>query len=85
MYAVSSDTFSAVSVVTEPLEWDAEQNHVYLVVMICIGKNNPQAFQLWDYIAKIFADKSFASRMLEKPNYENFAAIVRESLKDKIQ
>lgn len=85
MYAVSSDTFSAVSVVTEPLEWDAEQNHVSLVVMICIGKNNPQAFQLWDYIAKIFADKSFASRMLEKPDYENFVAIVRESLKDKIQ
>lgn len=85
MYAVSSDTFSAVSVVTSPLEWDGEHNQVHLVVMICIGKNNPQAFQLWDYIARIFADKSFASRMVERPDYENFVAIVRESLKDKIQ
>jgi len=85
MYAVSSDTFSAVSVVTSPLEWDGKQNQVHLVVMICIGKNNPQAFQLWDYIARIFADKSFASRMVERPDYENFVAIVRESLKDKIQ
>ncbi|WP_024291195.1 BglG family transcription antiterminator [Lacrimispora indolis] len=85
MYAVSSDTFSAVSVVTEPLTWDGEQNQVHLVVMVCIGKNNPQAFQLWDYIARIFADKSFASRLLEKPDYETFVAIVKESLKDKIQ
>lgn len=85
MYAVSSDTFSAVSVLMEPLEWDGDQNQVHLVVMICIGKNNPQAFQLWDYISRIFADKSFASRLMEKPDYENFVAIVRESLKDKIQ
>lgn len=85
MYAVSSDTFSAVSVLTEPLEWDGDRNRVHLVVLVCIGKNNPQAFQLWDYIARIFADKSFANRMMEKPDYENFVAIVKESLKDKVQ
>ena len=85
MYAVSSDTFSAVSVITEPMEWDREQNQVRLVVLVCIGKNNPQAFQLWDYIARIFADKSFAGRMAAEPSYENFVTIIRESLKDRIQ
>lgn len=84
MYAVSSGTFSAVSVVTKPIEWDDEHNQVYLIVMVCIGKNNPQAFQLWDYIAKIFANKSFVHRILEKPDYENFVTIVRDSLKDKV-
>lgn len=85
MYAVSSDTFSAVSVVTDSLVWDEEQNQVHLVVMVCIGKNNPQAFHLWDYIARIFADRSFASKMMAEPSYENFVAIIKESLKDKIQ
>lgn len=83
MYAVSSDTFSVVSVLTEPVEWDNDQHQVYVVVMICIGKNNPQAFKLWDYIAKIFADRSLAKRMAQKPDYESFVYSIRESLKDK--
>jgi len=84
MYAVSSDTFAVVSVLKEEMEWDAEGNRVQLVVMICIGKNNPQAFHLWDYIAKIFADRSLASKMAAEPNYEKFVSIVRNSLKDKM-
>lgn len=84
MYAVSSDTFCAVSVVTEPLEWDGERNQVRLVVMVCIGRNNAQAFHLWDYIARIFADQLFASKMKAEASYENFVSIIRESLKDKI-
>ncbi len=83
MYAVSSDTFAVVSVLTEPIEWDNEQHQVYVVVMICIGKNNPQAFKLWDYIAKIFADHSLARHMAQKPEYESFIYSIRESLKDK--
>lgn len=85
MYAVSSDTFAAVAVNSEALEWDEEKNQVNLVVMLCIGKNNPQAFHLWDYIAKIFADKMFARKIAANPSYHHFAETVRESLKGNIQ
>ncbi len=85
MYAVSSDTFAAVAVSKEPLEWDEEKNTVNLVVLVCIGKNNPQAFHLWDYIAKIFADKLFAKKIAEEPEYNNFVGLIRSSLKDSIQ
>lgn len=85
MYAVSSDTFAAVAVNSEPLEWDEENHQVNLVVLLCVGKNNPQAFQLWDYIAKIFANKVFAQKIAAHPVYKNFQEIIRESLKGNIQ
>lgn len=85
MYAVSSDTFAAVAVNRVPLEWDEEKNQVNLVVLLCIGKNNPQAFHLWDYIAKLFADKLFAKKLIENPEYDNFEALIRVSLKGSIQ
>lgn len=84
MYAVSSDTFAAVAVSKTPLEWDEEKNLVNLVVLICIGRNNPQAFHLWDYIAKIFADNLFAKKIAADPKYETFVELVRNSLKGSI-
>lgn len=85
MYAASSDTFAAVAVSRQPLEWDEEKKMVNLVVLICIGKNNLQAFHLWDYIAKIFADKLFAKKISENPRDDTFVESIRDSLKDSIQ
>ena len=54
MYAVSSDTFISVCVSKQPIVWDEENNQVNLIMLMHIGKNNTQAFQLWDYISKNF-------------------------------
>ena len=48
MYAVSSDTFVSVCVSKQPIVWDEEDNQVNLIMLMHIGKNNTQAFQLWD-------------------------------------
>ena len=80
MYAVSSDTFVAVCVSKEPIICDEEKNEVHLVMLMHIGKNNPQAFQLWDYFSKMFADKSLVERLVEDPSYPNFIRLVKGAL-----
>lgn len=80
MYAVSSDTFVGIYVSKKPVLWDEEGNEVNLIMLMHIGKNNPQAFQLWDYFSKIFADKSLVEKLIEKPDYENFIRLMKEAL-----
>lgn len=79
--SVSSDTFVAIGVCVSPIEWDEEKNVVNLVMLVCIGKNNPQAFQLWNYFSKMFADKTFVEKVTADPSYHNFINIVTEALK----
>ena len=80
MYAVSSDTFVAVYVSKEPILWDSEKNEVHLIMLMHVGKNNNQAFQLWNYFSKIFADKSLVDKLIEDPSYDNFIFQIKEAL-----
>ena len=80
MYAVSSDTFVSVCVSKQPIVWDEEDNQVNLIMLMHIGKNNTQAFQLWDYISKIFADKTLVEKLVEDPSYDKFIALMKEAL-----
>ena len=80
MYAVSSDTFVAVYVSKEPILWDSEKNEVNLIMLMHVGKNNNQAFQLWNYFSKIFADKSLVDKLIEDPSYDNFIFWIKEAL-----
>jgi lichenan operon transcriptional antiterminator len=56
------------------------KNEVHLIMLMHIGKNNPQAFQLWDYFSKIFADKSLVERLVADPSYDNFIHLMTEAL-----
>lgn len=80
MYAVSSDTFISVCVSKQPIVWDEENNQVNLIMLMHIGKNNTQAFQLWDYISKIFADKTLVEKLVEEPSYDKFVSLMKEAL-----
>lgn len=80
MYAVSSDTFVVVYFSKNPVIWDEENNKVNLVMLMHVGKNNPQAFQLWNYFSKIFASKTLVSRLGENPTHENFIALIKNAL-----
>lgn len=80
MYAVSSDTFVVVYFSKTPVIWDEEKNKVNLVMLMHVGKNNPQAFQLWNYFSKIFASKTLVSRLGENPTHENFISLIKNAL-----
>lgn len=78
--AVSSDTFITVLFSKKPIIWDEDENSANLIMLLHIGKSNPQAFKLWEYMAKIFANRTFVEQLALNPDYDNFIALVKESL-----
>lgn len=84
MYAVSSDTFVVVYFSKNAVVWDEEKNKVNLIMLMHVGKNNPQAFQLWNYFSKIFASRTLVAKLGEDPTYENFIALIKNALEEGI-
>ena len=82
MSAISSNTFVCVGVSKEAVEWDQNQNRVNLIMLVGIGKNNAKAFQLWNYLAKLFADRTFVRNLLGNPSYENFLKLLKKAISD---
>lgn len=82
MTAVSSETFVSVGVSPQSVEWDRDHNQVSLVILVGIGKNNPKAFQLWNYMSKLFGDRHFAERLTPNPSYENFIKLLKDTIAD---
>lgn len=78
--AVSSDTFIAVGISPRPVEWDRDGDRVQIVLLVCVGKNNPKAFQIWNYLSKLFAGRTFAARLLTEPSYERFLRLLKEAI-----
>lgn len=78
--SATSNTFVSVTVLPQPVAWDKEKHMVNLVLMVSIGKNNPKAFQLWNYLAKVFSDKDFAKKLLEDPSYDHFIRLLKEAM-----
>lgn len=76
----ASDTFMSVCISKEPVVWDEEGNKVNLILLNHIGKNNPQAFQLWDYISKMFIEEDFAERIAADPTYDKFIARIQKTM-----
>lgn len=82
MSAISSDTFVSIGVSKEPVDWDASHNKVHLIMLIGVGKNNAKAFQLWNYLSKLFADQHFVERLLRSPNYGSFLKLLKDAITD---
>lgn len=83
--AVSSDSFVAVTELPQAVVWDDQKNMVNLVLMVCVGKNSSKAFQIWNYLAKVFSDKHFVERLLPDPSYEHFIALLKEAIAGSFQ
>lgn len=83
--AVSSDSFVAVTELPQAVVWDDQKNMVNLVLLVCVGKNSSKAFQLWNYLAKVFSDKHFVERLLPDPSYEHFIALLKEAIAGSFQ
>lgn len=82
MSAISSDTFVSIGVSKEPVDWDASHNKVHLIMLTGVGKNNAKAFQLWNYLSKLFADQHFVERPLRGPNYGSFLKLLKDAITD---
>lgn len=75
--ALSSDTFISTCIMQEHISWDEEKNSVQLIMLVHIGKNNPQSFQLWDYLSNILEEKLWVTKIVKEPTWENFICNIR--------
>ena len=78
--AVSSDSFVAVTELPQAVVWDDQKNMVNLILMVCVGKNSSKAFQIWNYLAKVFSNKHFVEHLLPDPSYEHFISLLKEAI-----
>lgn len=76
----SSDTFIAIGVSSQPISWDDHGNKVQLVMLVNVSKNNSKAFQIWNYLSKLFAHREFVSQLLQDPSYENFLRLLKDTI-----
>lgn len=74
---LSPDTFIAAAVCQKPVTWDQEGNKIQVVLLVHIGKNNPMAFQVWNYLSKIIGDDNFARQLAATPTFETFLEMVK--------
>ena len=80
---ISPDTFIGVGILTQPINWDEDGNQVQLVFLVHIGKNNPRAFQIWNYLSRIVSDESFVGKLCMDPTYDHFIRLVEAAISEK--
>ena len=79
---ISPDTFIGVGVLTQPMSWDEDGNQVQLVLLVHIGKNNPRAFQIWNYLSRIVGDEAFVEKLCTDPTYDHFIRLLEEAISE---
>ena len=49
-------------------------------MLVSVGKNNAKAFQIWNYLSKIFVQRSFVPQLLLNPSYDNFLKLLKDTI-----
>lgn len=84
MHLVLDSSFVGEVILKKPVVWDNEGNIVNLVFLVCIQKNNLEAFRAWDYLSPLLFINQFKQDILTIENYEEFKVICEENLKSQI-
>lgn len=71
MHPVTSKSHIAVALLENDVLWD-EVNTVRIVLLVCIEKDNPKAYNVWSYLSTFITDNAFAERILKTLTFENF-------------
>lgn len=84
MHLIADDSFIGEVILKRPIVWDSEGNHVNLIFLVCIQKNNLEAFRAWDYISPLLFNNQFKQEILSVESYDEFKAVCEENLKSHI-
>lgn len=76
---MSDETFISVGVLSSPIDWD-KQHQVQLVMLVSIEKNNPKAFQLWNYLSDIVKNKDAINQLTRQKYFDGFVKQIRKVL-----
>ncbi|MGX8835591.1 BglG family transcription antiterminator [Amedibacillus sp. YH-ame6] len=84
MHLISDDSFIGEIILKKPAVWDNEGNHVNLIFLVCIQKNNLEAFRAWDYLSPLLFNNQFKQEILSVEDYDDFKRVCEENLKSHI-
>lgn len=84
MHLITNESFIGEIVLKKPIPWDNDGNYVNLVFLVCIQKNNLEAFRAWDYLSPLLFNNQFKQEVLEVENYEHFKQVLEANLKSNI-
>jgi len=84
MHLLTDDSFIGEIILKKPAVWDTEGNHVNLIFLVCIQKNNLEAFRAWDYLSPLLFNNEFKQEILSVEDYDDFKRICEENLKSHI-
>lgn len=84
MHSTENDSFIGVYIPKKPVQWDRDGNQVNLIFLVCIAKNNLEAFHAWDYIAKMLFYNDFKQEVLSANSFEQFKNICENQLIRKV-
>lgn len=84
MHLISDDSFIGEIILKKPAVWDNEGNHVNLIFLVCIQKNNLEAFRAWDYLSPLLFNNQFKQEILSVEDYNDFKRVCEENLKSHI-
>lgn len=82
LYPFSPQTFIAVAILEESVDWD-ENQPVKLVLLVSTEMNNPKAFQIWPYLSSLVCSRDLVEQVLKDHHYEHFIEVLEASLLDK--
>lgn len=77
---VSPDTLIGVGFLSEAIDWDEDKNKVQLIFLVHIGKNNPKAYQIWNYLSRIIANEKLTDKLAADPTYKNFLHLAETAI-----
>jgi lichenan operon transcriptional antiterminator len=75
---MTDQTFISVAVSDKPLDWD-ENAKVRLVMMVCLEKENPAAYTVWQYLSMLITNSRYVDRIIAEPTYENLMSVIRDA------
>lgn len=84
MHLNADASFIGEIIVKKPAIWDNEGNHVNLIFLVCIQKNNLEAFRAWDYLSPLLFNNQFKQEILSVEDYDDFKRVCEANLKSHI-
>lgn len=84
MHLIANDSFIGEVLLKKPIVWDNEGNLVNLVFLVCIQKNNIEAFRGWEQLSPLLFNNQFKDSLKNVENFDDFIRICKEYMKDRI-
>lgn len=84
LHSTVSDSFIGEIILKKPIVWDNEGNHVRIVFLLCIERDNLEAFRAWDFLSPALFNSDFKKEIISIHSFEQFKSLCESKLKSQV-